>query len=287
MNPVRKSFSNDPLFPFDLVFKDTKSPERELPDHLHDRYEWIYVYAGKGRMFVDQKFYDMAKGDLFLIPGNSIHRAFPDPHEPVTSTAVFFAPSMISSENLDDSYNNLRCFELARKRKQYKLETTELLQNYTENVLEDIRSELELKIPGYRHAISLQLQQWLLRMNRYAFPTDSEESEDSRIGPQWMKEILNYIATHPNEDLGLSALAQQASVTAAHFSRVFKQLTGMNVTDYVNAKRIVQAKELLHETDESIGSIAEQCGFESLPHFHRIFKRITGQTPGAYKRRKG
>lgn len=115
MNPVRKSFSNDPLFPFDLVFKDTKSPERELPDHLHDRYEWIYVYAGKGRLFIDQKFYDMGAGDLFLIPGNSIHRAFPDPHELITSTAVFFAPTLISTENYDDSYNGLRCFDLAKK----------------------------------------------------------------------------------------------------------------------------------------------------------------------------
>jgi AraC-like DNA-binding protein len=286
MSPVRKSFSNESLFPFDLVFKDTKSPERELPDHLHDRYELVYVYGGKGTMFIDQKFYDMGQGDLFIIPGNSIHRAFPDPIEPVTSTAVFFAPSLIAHDNLDDSYSGTRCFEFARKRKQYKIETPSQLRIFTENALEEIRLELELKRIGYRQAISLQLQMWLLLINRHSVPALSDDLEDTRIGPQWMKEILGYIATHPNEDLGLSALAQQASVTGAHFSRVFKQLTGMNVTDYVNAKRIVQAKELLVETDDGIGLIAEKCGFESLPHFHRIFKRITGLTPGAYKRGK-
>jgi AraC-like DNA-binding protein len=58
----------------------------------------------------------------------------------------------------------------------------------------------------------------------------------------------------------------------------------MNVTDYVNAKRISLAKERLLESDDSVSLIAERCGFESLPHFHRIFKKITGQTPGAYKR---
>ncbi|WP_256758074.1 AraC family transcriptional regulator [Cohnella sp. WQ 127256] len=286
MNPIRKPFSKDPLFPFDFVYKDTKSPERELPDHLHDRYEFVYVYEGQGTMFIDQKFYDMCKGNLFIIPGNSIHRAFPDPINPVTSTAVFFSPSLFPHEQLDDSYSHLRCFELAKKRKQYKLETSDQLQLSTEAVLDDIQHELGLKSPGYRHAISLHLQQWLLRINRHVISTHSDDLEDVRIGPQWMKEILHYIAKHPNADLGLAALAQQASVTGAHFSRVFKQLTGMNVTDYVNAKRIVQAKELLNDTDENISLIAEQCGFESLPHFHRIFKRITGVTPGTYKRGK-
>jgi AraC-like DNA-binding protein len=286
MNPVRKAFSSDPLFPFEFVYKDTKSPERELPDHLHDRYEFVYVHSGRGTFFIDQNFYDMEQGDLFIIPGNSIHRAFPDPIDPVTSTAVFFLPSLIAHETVDD-YNGMRCFDLARKRKQYKLEMISRLKDQTEETIEEIRLELELKNPGYRQAVSLHLQQWLLRINRQTLSAQSDDPEDSRIGPLWMREILHYIATHPNADLGLSALARQASVTGAHFSRVFKQLTGMNVTDYVNAKRISQAKELLFETDDTISLIAENCGFESLPHFHRIFKRITGMTPGVYKRTKG
>ncbi|WP_373231137.1 helix-turn-helix domain-containing protein [Cohnella sp.] len=286
MNPIRKSFSDDPLFPFDFVYKDTKSPQRELPDHLHDRYELIYVYGGKGTLFIDQKFYDMGPGDIFLIPGNSIHRALPDTVEPVTSTAIFFAPSLISHENLDDSYSSLRCFELARKWKHYKIETSAQLQKHMVMALEDIHLELNQKNPGYRYAISLQLQQVLLRLNRLVMSMHVSELDDARIGPLWMNKILHYIAQHPDQNLGLSALAEQASVTPAHFSRVFKQLTGMNVTDYVNAKRIAQAKELIRTTDEGLSWIADRCGFESLPHFHRMFKRMTGQTPGAYKRKR-
>lgn len=286
MSPIRKSFSDDPLFPFDIVYMDTKSPQRELPDHLHDRFEIIYVYKGKGTLFIDQKLYDMSSGDIFLIPGNSIHHALPDPEEPVTSTAVFFAPSLVSQENFDDSYSGLRCFELARKRKHYKIEGSTKLQQQIGNSLEDIHLELEHKTPGYRHAIALQLQQILLLLNRWSMSVHSSELDETRIGPLWMKEILHYIAQHPDQDLKLSALAEQASITPAHFSRVFKQLTGMNVTDYVNAKRIVQAKELIRTTDHGLSWIADSCGFESLPHFHRMFKRMTGQTPGAYKRGK-
>ncbi|MFC4307279.1 AraC family transcriptional regulator [Cohnella boryungensis] len=284
MKPVRKPFHNESLFPFELDYKDTKSPERELPDHLHDRYELVYVYEGRGTFFIDQRLYDMNGGDLFLIPGNSVHRAFPDALSPVTSTAVFFAPSLVAHGAFDEPYHSLRCFELARKSKRYKLELDERLQDVTISALENIRDELDRGGLGYRHAIVLHLQQWLLRVNRQIESERASDQAETGLGPQWMKDILRYIAAHPGNDLGLAALARQSSVTGAHFSRVFKQLTGMNVTDYVNAKRISLAKERLLESDDSVSLIAERCGFESLPHFHRIFKKITGQTPGAYKR---
>jgi len=284
MNPYRKPFSSEPLFPFDLVYRDSKSPERELPDHLHDRYEFFYVYDGKGTFFIDQKLYEIKPGDLYLVPGNSIHRSFPDREKPVYSTAVFFAPSLVSSTSFDEPYNSLRCFELARKRKRYRLELDEKLRSTTETVLEAFHEELKHKRIGYRHAVALHLQQWLLQVNRQLGTALADETEESSIGPQWMREVLHHIANNPDNDLGLAALAKQASVTGAHFSRVFKQLTGMNVTDYVNAKRVALAKDRLRETDDNVSLIAEQCGFESLPHFHRVFKKLTGTTPGAFKR---
>jgi len=286
MKPIRKPFSSEPLFPFELVYKDTKSPERELPDHLHDRYEFVYVYEGRGTFFIDRKLYAMKAGDLFLIPGNSIHRALPDAETPVTSTAVFFAPSLASHETVDEPYNSLRCFELARKRKHYLLELSDALQAETVDALEAMRLELEHRGTGYRHAIVLRFQLWLLGLNRHMIETRPEGRTESGIGPQWMKDVLDHIAAHPADDLSLATLARRSSVTGAHFSRVFKQLTGMNLTDYVNAKRISIAKEQLLETDDNVSLIAERCGFDSLPYFHRLFKKYTNRTPAAYKKRQ-
>jgi len=286
MKPIRKPFSTEPLFPFELVYKDTKSPERELPDHLHDRYEIVYVYEGKGTFLIDHKLYGMKAGDLFLIPGNSIHRAFPDSERPVTSTAVFFAPSFVAHDVVDEPYNSLRCFELARKRKSYLVELGDPLRSAAEDAIETMRAEMERRSTGYRHAVSLRLQLLLLEINRRMIESHANELRDSGVGPPWMKDVLDHIAARPADDLSLAALARRSAVTGAHFSRVFKQLTGMNVTDYVNAKRIALAKEQLLVSDDNVGSIAERCGFESLPHFHRIFKKITHTTPGAYKRNR-
>ncbi|KHF34442.1 Melibiose operon regulatory protein [Paenibacillus sp. P1XP2] len=59
----------------------------------------------------------------------------------------------------------------------------------------------------------------------------------------------------------------------------------MNVTDYIAAKRIFAAKDLLLQSSDNIEHIAIACGFKSMPHFYRTFKRYAGMTPASYRKR--
>ncbi|OMF32201.1 hypothetical protein BK133_14345 [Paenibacillus sp. FSL H8-0548] len=284
MDPYRKRFDALTPFPFECVYRDTKSAQNELPDHFHDWYELVYIYSGKGTFFIDQTFYDAAAGDVFLIPGNTIHRSFPDSENPKTSTALFFNASLVHNPPLGESFSYLRCFEQAKRRKAYRHQTAAAdTSQQIVALIDRIHAEEKDKLPGYRQAVLLHLQQILLILGRALNPADAEPALFSSA-PSWMTSILTYIDEHPGNPLGLSQLAKQASVTPAHFSRVFKKLTGMNVTEYVTTKRIIRAKELLMESDANISEIAEQCGFESLPHFHRMFKKLTGMTPSYYKK---
>lgn len=283
MNPLRKQFNADPAFPFSITYHDRKNYKTELPDHLHDWYELVYVHSGKGVFFIDQTIYDMRAGDLFVIPGNTIHRSFPDRDQPVTSTAVFFSPVLVQPSSLGESFSYLRCFETGRSRKSFKLDCPDRLKASIEELLAQIDAELKATKPGYRHAVMLIVQQLLLQINRET-AAHSRSGESSDVGPGWMKSLLLYIDEHYCEPIGLTDLAVQASVSPAHLSRLFKQLTGMNVTGYIAAKRMTKAKELLLQTDDNVGTIASACGFESMTHFHRSFKRIVGTTPAAYRR---
>jgi transcriptional regulator GlxA family with amidase domain len=138
---------------------------------------------------------------------------------------------------------------------------------------------------GYQEAIRIYLCEWLLNLNRHAQKVSAFVAHSSyHVTPPWIREALRLIDERIGQQLHSASLARAVSVSPAHFSRVFKQQTGMNVTDYVHAKRVVHAKELLAQTENSIAQIAERCGFESMAHFHRIFKRITGPPPKAYRK---
>lgn len=284
MNPVRKVFDANDAFPLSFAYKNTKSSQSELPEHFHDWYEIVYVYQGNGTFFIDHTFYEMKQGDLFLIPGNTIHRATPDKETPVTSTAIYFSPSIVHAPNFGDSFSYLHCFEQAAEYRNYKFETLLPQRQHLDVWLESIQYEFKHPNLGHRQAILLQLLQLLLFLNRDLGSGTKPNAGDSIAPPMWMREILLFIDQHFCEDIGLKTLSKQASVTPAHFSRVFKQLIGMNITAYIMTKRIIRAKQLLSENDLNISIIAEMCGFESLPHFHAMFKRVLGMTPAVARK---
>lgn len=284
MKALHKNLHDHGTFPARLVYKDTKSPETELPDHLHDWHEIVYVYGGRGTMLVNHALYEMNAGDLFLVPGNTVHRAFPDERTPVTSSALFFSPSLVQGMERGEHSSLLRCLHGARRTKLYKFKLPEAAQRSVVALLESIQEELSRKMTHYRSAIQIRICDLLLTLNR-ACPPEASLNEDSRAEPAWLQDSLHAIdANLTGRGLTLSSLSKRASISPSHFSRAFKQATGMNVTDYVVVKRIMLAKELLARTDDSIRVISERCGLESESYFYRKFKLVTGLTPRAYKK---
>ncbi|MEK3917800.1 AraC family transcriptional regulator [Paenibacillus sp. FSL H7-0331] len=282
---IRKKFPMSEQFPFQLVFKDTKSPQSELPDHLHDWYEIVYVYSGNGMFFIDSSFYEMMPGDVFLIPRNTIHRAMPQRSEPVTSSILYFSSAILPDLSLGDAFSLTAIFEQLRSSKQFRLSLEGTDQEHIQMLIEDIRQELEEVQQGSRYAVMLTLHRIIVALSRIQSSTYREPSSLTSTSSTWMKEIVSYIELNFHSSLTLSFLSQKAHVSPEHFSRVFKQMTGMPLTDYLHTKRILKAKRLLKDTNLAIEVLAEQCGFQSMPHFHRIFKKITGKTPAVYRRR--
>ncbi|WP_276358379.1 AraC family transcriptional regulator [Cohnella caldifontis] len=284
MKALHKRMSEENKIPVHLVYKDTKTPLMELPHHLHDWHEIIYVYGGRGTLLVNHAFYEMNEGDLFLIPGNTVHRAFPDEHNPVTSSALFFSPTLVQPLELGEQGSILRCIENARRKKQFKPEMPESERTSVASFFASIHDELGNKLAYYQTAVQIRLCDLLLKLNRITLP-GTQSQGDSMIEPMWMRDILAYMdANIGAPGMTLSALSGRAAITPSHFSRVFKQLTGMNVTEYVLVKRVMLAKELLIRTDDSIKAICEKCGMESESYFYHKFKLITGMTPKSYKK---
>lgn len=144
--------------------------------------------------------------------------------------------------------------------------------------------EIEERRTGYHEAIRLITCQLLLQINRLILTENGNPNKSLRMAPSWMMEALEQIDEHPELDFSLSNLAEHANVSASHFSRVFRQLTTMNVSNYINAKRMIRAKEMLLQTEDNINVIAEHCGYDTPTHFYRVFKSLTGVTPSVYRK---
>lgn len=101
-------------------------------------------------------------------------------------------------------------------------------------------------------------------------------------GADLIQEIKNYIAENPN--VTLSSISDHFSYSPNYISKIFSKKTGITIKSYLVNERIEAAKRLLTDTDTSIGDIAEQVGYTSIPHFSTAFSTKTGVTPSEYRK---
>lgn len=137
---------------------------------------------------------------------------------------------------------------------------------------------LETSLPEGRGA----LEQALTDMTDWLFSLPPEDLS-ARRGAQLIQHVHTYIAEHVAEDLSLSALAQTVFLSPVYLSRLYKQLTGSNLSEYVQSVRLEHARSLLEHGAVRVSDIAYQSGFESAAHFSRTFKKAFGITPQEYR----
>ena len=97
-------------------------------------------------------------------------------------------------------------------------------------------------------------------------------------------EAINYIQEHYMEEISVEDIAEKASLSKYHFSRIFRDQTGCSPHQYLISFRIRKARELIMETKLSIENIGLQCGFSSSSHFIRAFKKEMDFTPASYRK---
>lgn len=93
-----------------------------------------------------------------------------------------------------------------------------------------------------------------------------------------------FIEEHYHEKVSLAAISRQAGMCTFYFSKKFKQVTGLNFTDYVSRVRVEQAKKLLLNHNYRVSEVGYEVGFQSLTHFNRKFKKIAGYTPKDFRK---
>jgi YesN/AraC family two-component response regulator len=91
--------------------------------------------------------------------------------------------------------------------------------------------------------------------------------------------VTNYIKRNCNEKLSLDALAREVYLSKSYLSSMFKEETGISLTEYITKVRIEKSKRLLTENSISISAIAMQCGFKDQSYFTKVFKKRRAQAP--------
>ena len=143
------------------------------------------------------------------------------------------------------------------------------------------------QIPEYLNHASSVRDLGAILAERLSLVMEQCEKERKQSTGRPIRLACSYIEEHLSEKITLEQTAEQAGLSPAYFSQLFKQETGETFSDYLINRRIERAKKLLLQTDDTIVSVMEQAGYRDMKYFRNLFTEKVGVTPVKYRKLNG
>ena len=97
-------------------------------------------------------------------------------------------------------------------------------------------------------------------------------------------EIIKYINEHISEPITLSTVSEKVNLSKEYVSHIFKKETGKTVTDYINERKMMIAKESILGSRYELSTIAERLGYDNYSYFSKLFKKQFGVSPSVMRK---
>lgn len=245
----------------------------DMPNaHYHNHYEIYYLLSGKRKYFIENKIFELSKGDIILIPKKTLHKTVVYDNSHHQRLLVSFNDHMIPMYHLEEIDS---CFN------RYYYHPPETLLYQIDNLFNKIEKEYnnndkfsETILKGYL----IELIAFLIR-NNDKFALSQPIDQTNHI----IQSVAKYISQNFSKNITLVSTAKKYNVSPEHLSRQFKKNTGFNFNEYLNLVRVQNAEKLLKTKDMSMTEVAFYCGFNDSNYFSTVFKKVVGVSPKKYR----
>ena len=96
--------------------------------------------------------------------------------------------------------------------------------------------------------------------------------------------VQEYIGSHLSEKITRTSMAKLVFMNSDYLARIFKKETGLSLGEYLQVRRIEEAKRQLAQTDIPVSVISQNVGYDNFSYFSYLFHERTGMTPVEYRK---
>lgn len=123
---------------------------------------------------------------------------------------------------------------------------------------------------------------WLYNILNLVISFFGDEEDNRQEG--LVEEIIRYIDKHYCDVTNVEQIASRVYISPSYAKSLFKKSTGRTISDYLNSKRMEEAKRLLAMPHSKVYEVAKMVGYKSKPYFVKAFRKYTGQLPSEYQK---
>lgn len=261
-------FAKDNLFYLQEIGK-----RKDFIPHISSRYNldsylFIMVEQGSGIVTIDNEKYNVNKNSIIFIDCHHSYKLKSDDNNLWSLSWIHF-----NGPNMDGIYQKYldRCLSPI-----FVIDDMTNYQAIHQHILLLANDNDYVKDMLIMEQLSQLLT--LLMRNGYHHKNITTYKDNYQLN-----NITDYLTKNYNKEITLDMLAIQFNINKFYLSRIFKQNYHTTIMSYLNTLRINESKQLLRFSDDSIESIALQCGFNDANYYIRTFKKIETITPLQYR----
>ncbi|MBN1983138.1 MAG: helix-turn-helix domain-containing protein [Chitinivibrionales bacterium] len=263
------SFHISPLDDDDLW----DGPDDEFPPHRHNHQEVIVLTSGQAMHCIDGEKLTVCAPAALLVAEGKIHLfitqkgsrgwllRFTNEYLPLDITSLFSQFLEISTIPLSDQAFRSQIVTLC-----------ELMYALNQD---DGRAKDEVichLLSAFLHLLQSELQ-------RLTIANPNFKVKDYPLFFGFLRSLEECYKTQG----AANYYAQRLNVPLRKLRAICRSVFGQSPLKLIEQRRVIEAKRLLLYTDDNIGQIAYQIGFEDHSYFTRIFRRSTGLTPHDFR----
>jgi AraC-like DNA-binding protein len=251
--------------------------------HSHTYYEVYYFHEGKCNYLIVDQIYTLSPGDLIIMYGMTLHCAKIDPAYPYIRSITHFDPSLLrpylshpQAVNVLEPFQQFKNYRLSlRGEDKEEAERILALMHKHQERHDDIgNSRLMLAFVDLLHFVYERCLQPLREQRE--FPSEKEKV---------VQDVIALLEKTFSEDLHMDQLQKALHLSKSYLAKIFKEVTGVTIFEYVYRKRINEARILfLMNPGMTVTEVCFRLGFKHLAHFSRLFKQMTGLSPEQFKK---
>lgn len=253
------------------IFKQY-SVKETYPLHTHNFYELFFVSKGKATHHINEKTQLLESGSFVFIRPNDIHNFTALNHFDFELFTIGFSEEELL-HTLD--YLNIPLSKIVSP----TLPVHYVLHG---NSKAFVQQQLEFMLTKNTKEDRQKLFRVFLPVALYLLENLEISTYEQEIFPHWLENLDNEMSKRENYVLGLPRMLELSNYSQEHLNRVFKRYLKTTPTEYINAKRLGYASQLLVEQKYTTTDICFMAGFHNLSYFYSVFKKQYRCTPSQF-----
>ncbi|PXV90096.1 AraC family transcriptional regulator [Lachnotalea glycerini] len=252
--------------------------EKPMAMHIHDCYEIYYSVSGGKRFLIDNKYYEIHAGDIFII--NQYESHYLDQIDSMVHERIIISIHPDYLKQLSTPETNLDyCFSHRPNEFSHRVELSKEQQQRFIYYIHKMAS-----LSGFGSDILEQTaftELMVLINSQFQAQCDLEAAGESYQYNSQVADILKYLNKNIRNDITIKCLADHFYLSESYICRIFKAETGTTINKYLTARRISIAKSLLN-VGLSVTEVCEKSGFHDYSNFLKAFTKAVGISPKKY-----